>query len=861
MTPVENIADWIKDKPLWWQHAIKLSLSEGALSPIHFDEIYKVSLVEHNIISDEKISKLLSLPLDISGFNEEAGKVTLRQIENVVNVGALSEDQSLSFPKNGMTIIYGENGAGKSSYSRIIKHACLSRGGTPEILGNVFEKSDKPTSAKISINVNEDTHAHNWDLSFKSNENLKSIRVFDSEAAAHFVTNEDELGYKPSGLHLLEDLAEAIGYVNRQASEEIMDENGFVGLPAFSDTKTGLFINQLSASTGIEELGLYAIDDNDILKIEELKKEIDLYKRKSPKQIKTDLSGLIRQLTPLNQYLIESKSAVDDSKFDSLKEKESDFINKKHLADELKDRTFSGLPISGVGDEKWKVMWDSAEIFIKSLPSANSFPPKEKDSCPLCLQEIRDASSKRMATFINFLADNTVKISLTSKAALDSAKKDIKDYRLDLTPYESAVALADEKIVDFRVNIERFLSELKSRKSSFTADTLPESIDALDLAPLEKLKELIGNINTQLESIPEGESADSMIERKEKEYKELADKKLFRDNFEKIKSNLLRYKLVAKYNLLQKQCKSRPITEKNSEICNAEVISPLVDAFNKELKKFGFNRFNVSPKTRGRSGAQLLKLEISDGHEPLVSKVASEGEQRCISIACFLAEMLADKRKSAVVFDDPVNSLSHQWSHRVAKRLVEESLERQVVVLTHNIVFYKLLIEEIENTVSAELNEICLERSRKRAGLVRVNPPWDALTTHKRIKQLNVQLRDLRKIDEDGTEREFREAAYNFYGYLRETWERLVEEKLLNQVVTRFGRAVQTKRLRKIIDDITQSDFDRIDQAMSRCSTYFRGHDSAPAIGDPFPTIEEVEKDLNSLATFNNELQNQRNRR
>ncbi|MEL7614031.1 hypothetical protein AAGW18_16130 [Vreelandella titanicae] len=105
MTPVENIADWIKDKPLWWQHSVKLSLSEGALSPIHFDEIYKVSLVEHDIISDEEISKLLSLPLDTSGFNEEAGKVTLKQIDTVVNVGALSEDQLLSFPKSGMTII------------------------------------------------------------------------------------------------------------------------------------------------------------------------------------------------------------------------------------------------------------------------------------------------------------------------------------------------------------------------------------------------------------------------------------------------------------------------------------------------------------------------------------------------------------------------------------------------------------------------------------------------------------------------------------------------------------------------------------------------------------------------------------
>lgn len=340
----------------------------------------------------------------------------------------------------------------------------------------------------------------------------------------------------------------------------------------------------------------------------------------------------------------------------------------------------------------------------------------------------------------------------------------------------------------------------------------------------------------------------------------MVDKKLFRDNITAIISNIKRYKLVAKYEGLQEQCKSRPITEKNSEICKQEVVAPLVEAFNSELDRFGFSRFKVTPKTRGKSGAQLMKLEILDGREPLVSKVASEGEQRCISIACFLAEMKADRRKSAVIFDDPVNSLSHQWSYKVAKRLVEESKDRQVLVLTHDIVFYKLLIEEVENLDGSSLNEICLERSRKQAGIVRSTPPWDALTTRKRVNQLQAKVRDLRKIDENGTEREFREASYAFYGYLREAWERMVEEKLLNQVVTRFGRAVQINRLRRLIDDISQSDFDRVEQGMSRCSTYFRGHDSAPAVGDPYPTMQEIEDDLACLSGFNDELQNERKR-
>jgi len=82
---------------------------------------------------------------------------------------------------------------------------------------------------------------------------------------------------------------------------------------------------------------------------------------------------------------------------------------------------------------------------------------------------------------------------------------------------------------------------------------------------------------------------------------------------------------------------------------------------------------------------------------------------------------------------------------------------------------------------------------------------------------------------------------------------------LLNQVVTRFGRGVQTNRLKRLVD-LTEEDFKRIDTGMSKCSTYFRGHDSAPKIGDPYPTIDEVDADLSAIDDFNTELQTKRKR-
>jgi hypothetical protein len=151
------------------------------------------------------------------------------------------------------------------------------------------------------------------------------------------------------------------------------------------------------------------------------------------------------------------------------------------------------------------------------------------------------------------------------------------------------------------------------------------------------------------------------------------------------------------------------------------------------------------------------------------------------------------------------------------------------------------------------------ERSRKFAGLVRDSAPWEALTTSKRIKHLNTELQDLRKLDKNGTEADFRQASRAFYGLLRETWERLVEEKLLNKVVSRFERGVYTQRLSRLVD-ISDDDTAKVDNAMGKCSTYFTGHDSAPAVGDPYPTIEEIEDDLKNIKDFLDELQGSRKR-
>ena len=82
-------------------------------------------------------------------------------------------------------------------------------------------------------------------------------------------------------------------------------------------------------------------------------------------------------------------------------------------------------------------------------------------------------------------------------------------------------------------------------------------------------------------------------------------------------------------------------------------------------------------------------------------KVVSEGEQRCLAIASFFAELSTADDRSAIVFDDPVSSLDYMWRESVARRLVEEAKTRRSGTVTrdwHEPKMDRVLLAHVEAT-------------------------------------------------------------------------------------------------------------------------------------------------------------------
>ena len=223
----------------------------------------------------------------------------------------------------------------------------------------------------------------------------------------------------------------------------------------------------------------------------------------------------------------------------------------------------------------------------------------------------------------------------------------------------------------------------------------------------------------------------------------------------------------------------------------------------------------------------------------------SEGEQRCLSIAAFFAELSTADDPSGIVFDDPVSSLDYKWREGVARRLVGEAKKRQVIVFTHDIVFLLLLKQFAEEENVAQLDQHVRQLSRG-AGVCAEELPWVALKVSKRVGHLKKLLQEAEKLHRQGHQDAYEREASLIYGYLREAWERGLEEVLLGGIVERYRPGVQTQHV-AVIADITVEDCNAVEVAMKKCSKWLPGHDQAPAARADIPELASLEADIDSL--------------
>src|SRR4051812_7459238 len=64
------------------------------------------------------------VPIPALSAAPSSSVVKILTLRDLVAVGSTPTGQNLAFAPTGLTVVYGENGSGKSSYARVLRKAC-----------------------------------------------------------------------------------------------------------------------------------------------------------------------------------------------------------------------------------------------------------------------------------------------------------------------------------------------------------------------------------------------------------------------------------------------------------------------------------------------------------------------------------------------------------------------------------------------------------------------------------------------------------------------------------------------------------------------------------------------------------------
>jgi hypothetical protein len=217
-TVLEIILEWSNDRPAWQRDALRRIVQAKKLAATDIAEL--VALCKRGRTEKPAESDPAPKPLEVGHLPASPGagaSVVLTAVKDVLAVNNLAPGQTLSFAPAGVTGVYGDNGAGKSGYARILKRVCRARH-SEAILPNVYdEPSTTPASATLCYSIGGNAQApETWTDTGKGEPRphpvLSAISVFDAECASVHLKGKNEVAFRPFGL----DIPDELGNVCKQ---------------------------------------------------------------------------------------------------------------------------------------------------------------------------------------------------------------------------------------------------------------------------------------------------------------------------------------------------------------------------------------------------------------------------------------------------------------------------------------------------------------------------------------------------------------------------------------------------------------------------------------------------------------------
>lgn len=831
------LVDWANQQDGWVRRlAGEVLLTRQPVTEAVLDETYEAYLVEKGLAEGDA-SDQPRIVLDETTSAEAAG-FTIDTLESLEGVNALAAGQSIVF-NAGLTILFGENGAGKTGYARVLKQLAAVRTAEP-ILPNVHDAT-APTDLKAKIIYSTGSDPATT-LDWRGESGLAPftrLGVFDSPALHLHVDNDLTYVYTPSDLALFPHVSTAVGAIKDRLDAAVV-ERGSGGNPYLSFFTRGTSVYQLietlGAATDLTEIDALADKGADsAIRLTAVEANVEALKStsiaaqlttaKSRRDLNASLGALVQVCDAINARAYnDAVAAADQATLD---------------VETLRGELFAAAGLTGESDQVWQSFILTGEQYIDHRDDHDY--PTDGDPCIYCRQPLGDSALALVQRYREFANDSAQQRITASRQTMSTLTQDLM--RLDPTALAGAIATHQDPESPDPI-LEQAQQLVLAVQAAQTMVTGGKSLDGPSLRPADGLAAEVDTRHGAATALiadlsGRAEEREVALAQAKKELDELTDRIELAARLDGITSLVANAKWAQKAAQLAKKIPPvRTSLTGVAKVASEQLINTdFASRFAEEC--VALRAPDVALEFPGQKGQAARRKTVPVAKQP--SKVLSEGEQKVIGLADFLAEAGLRLSPSPIVFDDPVNSLDYRRIHEVADRIARLAADRQVIVFTHNIWFATEMLSRFEKNRGRCTYYGITDDPGKGVVVPGSHPRWDTVSkTTGKVNQLIAAAK--------GAEGAVQEALIeNAYSTIRGWCETVVETELLAGVTQRYQANVMMTKLDQIKGNHLKGAFDVIGPLFEKACRVTEAHSQPLESLSVRPTLADLETDWVAL--------------
>ena len=823
--------NWVHAQPHWVQLAATKVYAKEEVKDDLIDELLALLKTKEGQSKENKIN----LAGILKGPSAAAGDIRILSIGEIEGIEALAPRSPLPFsPK--LSVVYGHNGSGKSGYARIIKKLC-GKPNAADLLPNVFKDIPQKRQCKVVAEIDGVKESFVWQVNSKPIDGLIPVDVFDNQTGLFYIDKEQEVSYVPNEVALFERLV----IVFQKLQQKLKTEQGAIHskLPdrptEFGNNKyIAAMFDRLKHDTDVKAVeGYFNFTNDDEKELAQLEERLSA----SPLDLAAKKQKRAEQLERLIKQVATAAKLVSSASVETLGQLENDAQQKRKVAREAADAIVNETNFDGFGNETWKAMWQAAREYSEQ----NAYPGVEypfveqEAKCVLCEQGLGEAAKHRLLKFESYVTGELESSATTAETTFQNALNELpeKPQENELVTALQAAQLDEENwlaiFTDVWAEIEKVtINEKDMERPSRMHYDLPKDAFIEVETIIADLKFEIQQHNKDAENFDK-EALKTKIS-------ELKAKKWASGYIQPIKDEISQLTKKHEIGGWLRSVNTSAVSKEAGRVSEVLVTDAFVTRFNTELKLLGASKVSVELiKTKTKLGRVHHKIQLNglkkQHSRSKAMSVLSEGEQRIVSLAAFLADVTSKPDSAPFIFDDPISSLDQTYEEHTAKRLLGLSSDRQVIVFTHRLSLLGQLIDKGNA-------DYCYIRREAWGCGEHGDLPLFAKKPIKAIKDLkNSKLSAARKVLEEYGSESYYPLAKAICSDFRILLERIVEFDLLADVVTRHRREVHTKGKIHKLAKITSEDCELIEQLMGDFSCFEHSQSDELPVVIPEPAV------------------------